>query len=138
MKTVWKPLVASVVLLMAGLSTGRALAEGPSMKTVHLFNLASAAAEADLLGALDEMNQAIAKAGYPQVRYRVWKVQGDQQGTNAYLWESTWPDKATYAKVHASEPYKRAFERVHAAIEGSVKGQVYNRYVELPVARSKK
>ena len=132
-----KPLLASVAL-MASMSTGRADAEGPPLKTVHLFNVASASAEAELLGALDEMNQAIAKEGYPQSRYRVWRVQGDQQGSKAYLWESTWPDRATYAKVHAAQSYQRAFERVRSAIEASVKDQVYNRYVEVPVARTKK
>ena len=133
-----KPLLASVVFLMAGMSIGRAEAEGPTLKTVHLFNVASAAAEADLLGALDEMNQAIAQAGYPQSRYRVWKVQGDQQGSHAYLWESTWPDAAAYAKVHETQSYQRAFERVRSAIEGSMKDHVYNRYVEVPVAKAKK
>lgn len=133
-----KPLLASVVFSMASMSTGRAETEGPSLKTVHLFNVASGAAEADLFGALDEMNQAIAKEGYPQSRYRVWKVQGDQKGSHTYLWESTWPDGATYAKVHEAQSYQRAFERVRSAIEASVKDQVYNRYVEIPVARAKK
>ncbi len=133
-----KPLLASVVFSMAGMSTGRAEVEGPALKTVHLFNVASGPAEADLLGALDEMNQAIAKEGYPQSRYRVWKVQGDQQGSHAYLWESTWPDRATYAKVHEAQSYQRAFEHVRSAIQASVKDEVYNRYVEVPVARPTK
>ena len=138
MKTEWKLLLAGVVFSVASMSAGRAEAEGPALKTVHLFSVASAAAEANLLGALDEMNQAIAKEGCPQVRYRVWKVQSNQQGSHAYLWESTWPDNATYVKVHATQSYQRAFERVKSAIEGSVQEQVYNRYLELPVAKAKK
>lgn len=138
MKMRCKALLAGVAFLAASMSTGRAQAEGPTVKTVHLFNVASGAAEADLLGALDEMNQAIAKEGYPQSRYRVWKVQSNQQGSHAYLWESTWPDRATYAKVHEAQSYKRAFERVQSAIERSVKDPVYNRYVEVPVAKAKK
>jgi hypothetical protein len=138
MKMTCKPLLAGVVFLMASMSTGRAAAEGPSFKAVHLFNVASGAAEADLLRALDEMNQVIAKAGHPESRYRVWKVQGDQQGSQAYLFESNWPDRAVYAKVHDDPSYKRAFERLQPAIEASMKDHVYNRYLEVPVATTKK
>ena len=138
MRMGYKLVPALVVFSMASLSSARAEAAGPAAKTVHLFNVASAADEANLLGALDEMNQAIVKAGYPQSRYRVWKVQANQQGSHAYLWESNWPDRATYAKVHATEIYQRAFERVRSAIETSVKDPVYNRYDEVPVAKAKK
>jgi hypothetical protein len=68
----------------------------------------------------------------------VWKVQGDQQGNRAYLWESTWPDRAAYAKVHDAQSYQRAFVHVRSAIEASVKDEVYNRYVEIPLAPPKK
>src|SRR5689334_8075793 len=97
-------LVSVVCGLMSGMSPGRVRAEGPAFKTVHLFNLASGA-EPDLLAALEEVNQAIAKEGYPESRYRVWKVQGDQQGGHAYLWESTWPDRTVYSKVHDAQSY---------------------------------
>ena len=138
MRMTCKPLLASVLFLTATMSIGRAGAEEPALKTVHLFNVASAAAEADLLGALDEMNQVIAKAGYPQSRYRVWKVQGDPQGSHTYLWESTWPDPAAYAKVHEDQAYQGAFERVRSTIDASMKDHVYNRYLEVPVAKGKK
>ena len=131
-------LVVSIVcVVMASIGPGRARAEGPAFKTVHLFNLASGA-EADLLAALDEVNQAIAKEGYPDCRYRVWKVQGDQQGSHAYLWESTWPDRAVYAKVHDAQSYQRAIQRVRSAIEAPLKDHVYNQYEQIAVAGAKK
>ena len=57
--------------------------EGP-FKTVHLVTL-DAAQEAKLTGTLAQFNAAIAKAGYPNAQYRLYKIAGKQQGPYSHL-----------------------------------------------------
>ena len=105
-----------------------------AFKTVHLVALKSAADAASLLAALEDMNAITAKEGYPQVRYRLYKVEGTQAGSFNYLWESSWPSGAVYSKVHNSAAWT-ALDKKHPALEGLAKGEVYNRYVEVTSAK---
>jgi hypothetical protein len=130
-------LVLGCVLVLGATASAGERPATPSpiqaFKTVHLFNVASGAAEAQLLSDLSEMNQAITKAGHPESRYRVWKVDGEQQGTRAYLWESTWADRATYDKVHRHPEYEASIKRVGTTLEAALADHVYNRYTEVSV-----
>ena len=75
--------------------------KGP-FKTVHLTNLKSAADVTALQAAIADMNKVVANAGYRDVRYRLYKVSGEQAGAYGYLWESSWPGGDAYDKVHKS------------------------------------
>ncbi len=129
------PLVVGCLLAVT------ARAEAPprtAFKTVHLFNLASASAEAQLLSDLGDVNAAIAQAGHPDSRYRVWKVAGEKQGAHAYLWESTWADRATYDKVHAHSAFQAALKRATPSLQAALTDHVYNQYTELAVGSARK
>ena len=107
--------------------------KGP-FKTVHLTNLKSAADVAALQTAIADMNKAVASAGHRDVRYRLYKVSGEQAGTYGYLWESSWPGGDVYDKVH-KHPEWIASSRKHPELDGLMKDEVYNRYVEVPAAK---
>ena len=103
-------------------------------KAVHLFNIA-AQDETQFLVGLSQASEAIAKAGFPDVRYRVWKVQGQPQGAQEYIWESTWPDRATYDKVHSNAEFKKILDRVEPMMSKVLKDHVYNRYTEVALPK---
>ena len=103
-----------------------------AFKTVHLVTLS----DADVVTvqtALDDLNAIVAKAGYPAVRYRLYKVVGRQTGSYSHLWESSWPGGEVYDTVHKSAEWQAALKK-HAGIAAVMKGEVYNRYVEVPSA----
>jgi hypothetical protein len=114
------------------------LAQDPApkeaFKTVHLVNLKSPPDVAALQAAIADMNKVVANAGYRDVRYRLYKVSGKQAGAYGYLWESSWPGGDVYNKVH-SNPEWIANSKKHPELEGLMKDEVYNRYVEVPAAK---
>lgn len=123
-------------LLITGLETGpRAQEPVPTeaFKAVHLVTLTSSDV-ATLLTALADMNAAIAKAGHPEIRYRLYKAAGKQQGNYSYMWESTWPSGAVYSQVHDSAAFQAATKK-HPEIERLMKDEIYNRYVEVTSAK---
>jgi hypothetical protein len=125
------------VALCAALGTAVLAQEAPpkeAFKAVHLVTLTSEADVASLLGALDDMNAAVAKAGFPDIRYRLYKVTGKQAGSYNYLWESSWPGGAVYDKVHKNEAWVAATKK-HPEMEALMKDEVYNRYVEVSPAK---
>jgi len=122
----------SAVLASAALAQ-EAPPEGP-FKAVHLVGLTSAAEVATLQAALDDMNAVVAKAGHPDVRYRLYKVVGKQNGNYNYLWESSWPSGDVYDKVHKSAGWESAMKR-HPKADDLMKGELYNRYVEVAPAK---
>jgi len=124
-----------VLALAATLGTTTLLAQtpapGPSegFKAVHLVSLTSSQ-ESSLLTALADVNAAVAQAGHPDVRYRLYKVSGKQDGKYTHMWESTWPSGAVYDQVHESTAFEAATKK-HPQIEELMKDEVYNRYVEV-------
>jgi hypothetical protein len=55
---------------------------------------------------LAQINSALTKAGYPNLRYRLYKVSGNQQGQFTHLWEASWSGRAEYDRVHNLPVYK--------------------------------
>jgi hypothetical protein len=101
---------------------------GPTFLSVHVFNLASAEAEEQLVGILDELSGAIAKAGHPETAYGVWKVSGDQTGDYGYVFGSTWADRATYDTVHENDDYMALQEQHQETYKSLVGDEIYNKY----------
>ena len=125
-----------LVLLVAVLGTGpRAQESAPreAFKAVHLVTLTSTEM-ATLLAALADLNTAVAEAGHPEIRYRLYKVVGKQVGNHNYMWESSWPSGAVYDRVHNSPAFQAATKK-HPEMERLMKNEVYNRYVEVTSAK---
>ena len=106
--------------------------EGP-FKTVHLVTL-DAAQEAKLTGTLAQFNAAIAKAGYPNAQYRLYKVAGKQQGQYSHLWVSSWSGRAEYEKIHNLPAYQEASSLLKD-LTALMKDEAYNRFVEIPTKK---
>ena len=129
--------IALLLVLSAVLGTIVLAQEAPPkepFRTVHLVALASAAEAAVLQAALEDVNAVMAQAGHPDVRYRLYKVVGEQAGPYNYLWESSWPGGEAYDKVHKSQEFIAVWKK-HPEVETLMKNEVYNRYVEVPTKR---
>jgi len=126
--------IALSVVLSASFATAVLAQEAPPkepFKAVHLIALKSPAEVTELQAALADMNAAVAKVGYADVRYRLFKVVGKQTGKYNYMWESAWPGGEVYDKVHNSPDWNAAVKR-HPKVEEMMKeNDVYNRYVEV-------
>jgi ketosteroid isomerase-like protein len=103
-----------------------------ALKSHHLFNLSEGTSEADFAELLGGMNAAVAEAGFPGFGYRLWKVEGEQTGEYAYLWEGYWPGQEGYDSIHEHPAYQAAIEQWGPAFEAAVADQVYNRYSAIP------
>jgi hypothetical protein len=101
----------------------------PAFKAVHLTNLTPQQVAA-LQAWMADMNAAIAKAGHPDIRYRLHKVTGTQSGKYEYMWESSWPGGDAYSRIHNSPEWKAVSEK-HPGLEALMQDEVYNRYVEV-------
>jgi hypothetical protein len=124
-------LFLSLICLMLTTSAG---AQGQSaerpFKTIHLVTL-DAAQEATLAGTIAEFNAAIAKAGFPNAQYRLYKVEGKQQGQYSHFWESSWSGQAEYEKIHNLPVYQQASSALKNLMP-LMKDEAYNRFVEIP------
>ncbi len=106
-------------------------ASGPTFLALHLYNPASDDAHQQFLTFLDELTQAVASAGHPETRYRVWKVTGEQTGDHGYLFGSLWADRATYDAVHEHDAYKAVMTPFEESGIEPFEAEVYNRYTAL-------
>jgi quinol monooxygenase YgiN len=119
--------VLFAIMIISGLS----FAQEGVFRAVHLLNLKSIENEAKLIAMLEDFNKVVAEAGYPKIQYHLWKERGDREGQFKYIFESTWPDQATYDKVHNNEKYQSIFKKYKTRYEELIKEDVYNRYVPL-------
>ncbi|PYR88312.1 MAG: hypothetical protein DMF84_28705 [Acidobacteria bacterium] len=129
--------VTRLVLIAAFAVTALAQDAPPKepFKTVHLVNITSPADVAAMQETIADLNAVVAKAGYSDTRYRLFKVTGTQAGTYNYLLESSWPGGEAYDQVHRSPEWLAAAQK-HPDFPRITKDQVYNRYVEvLPTKR---
>lgn len=128
--------VFALCVLAGAVSLAQELPPPPetTFKALHLFNLAPTDTEEKVLAVLADLNAVTAKAGHPEIRYRLWKVSGPQQGGHAYLFESTWPGRAVYEKIHDHPDFQAAVDK-HPGAREMLKDEVYNRLVEVPPAQ---
>jgi hypothetical protein len=123
--------LASLILTMGAVAQDQP-PEGP-FKTVHLVTL-DAAQEAKLTGTLAQFNAAIAKAGYPNAQYRLYKIAGKQEGPYSHLWEASWSGRAEYEKIHNLPVYQEASSLLKD-LTAFMNDEAYNRFVEIPTKR---
>jgi hypothetical protein len=123
--------LVSLILTMGAVAQDQP-PEGP-FKTVHLVTL-DAAQEAKLTGTLAQFNAAIAKAGYPNAQYRLYKIAGKQQGPYSHLWEASWSGRAEYEKIHSLPVYQEASSLLKD-LNAFMNDEAYNRFVEIPTKR---
>jgi hypothetical protein len=123
--------LVSLILAMAAVAQDQP-PEGP-FKTVHLVTL-NATQEAKLTSTLAQFNAAMAKAGYPNARYRLYKIAGKQEGPYSHLWEASWSGRAEYEKIHNLPVYQEA-STLLKDLTAFMNDEAYNRFVEIPTKR---
>jgi hypothetical protein len=110
-----------VYMGLASLAVSQQTVPDQACQALHLIASTTAEDEKKLLSAMDDFNRAAAKGGCPPCIYHLWKTYGQQSGPFTYLWISSWPDRATYVKVHTSAKYNAATNR-HSEIGDIVNG----------------
>jgi hypothetical protein len=120
-----------LVIFLAASFLWAGMPAGSAYRTVHLFSLSSAQEEGRLRAVLEEFNQLFSKLGYAQVSYRLWKVEESGSEQFTHLYDSTWPDRATYDKVHQNSAYKKLLEKHLPFLKRVLKNETYSTCVEL-------
>lgn len=119
------------VFLATTMATGAAQEPPPAgaFRAVHLVSLTPQQV-ATLQAWMADINGVLEKAGHKEARYRLYKVIGKQSGKYDFMWESSWPSGAVYAKIHDSPEWKSVGEK-HPAMGELTTDEIYNRYVEV-------
>ena len=118
--------MAVLLLLVTIFGTGPSAQEATpreAFKAVHLVTFTPADVTA-FLSAIADINAILARAGHPDIRYRLHKVVGKQSGDHAYMWESSWPSGAVYGEIHKDPAFLTAIQK-HPVIDRSRKSEVY-------------
>jgi len=121
-------LLAAIVVLALGTAAsfrGAAPPKGPAYKTVHVFTPGSVNDEKLLLSLLEEFNSTIARLGVPSVRYRLWKAVGSGGDKAELMYESTWPSREVYDRVHKEKEYVDLLKKYLPFLRQVLKGEVY-------------
>jgi len=129
-----KPALAgltALTLLVFALFTSAGSPGGAAFRTIHQFNLTTIQEEKQLLSVLDEFNQLFSKLGFPEARYRMWRAQDAVPGQVTYIYDSIWPDRAAYDKVHQDSAYIKLLEKHLAFLQQALKNEIYGKYIEL-------
>ncbi len=133
--------IAAIIILALGPAAafaGAAPPKGPALRTVHLFSPGSVHDERLLLSLLQDLNATFARLGHSDVRYRLWKAEGAEGGKPELMYESTWPSREVYDKVHKEADYLKLLDKYRPFLQRVLKGEVYTTYVEVEPASSSK
>ena len=84
----------------------------PMEKSIHLFDMPEGVTEAEWSQAIRDVNDVIAKAGYPHAGYAFYKVSDDSVKTNRYYFEGVWPGGDDYQKIHDNPDVKAAQDKL--------------------------
>ncbi len=132
--------IIAIAALLGAASVGvcaQGSGRGPSFATEHLIKL-QPSEEARLLSVLQAFNQLFTELGYPDVRYRLWKLAEDSTMQWSHRWDSVWPDRDTYDKVHQDDAFRKLLGKHRSYLEEILKGGVYCRFNEVtPAVKSK-
>ena len=119
----------SVIVLPLGSATAFLAAAAPpkepAYKTVHVFTPNSVHDEKLLLSLLGELNAVVSRLGAPGVRYRLWKDVGTDGDKAELMYESTWPSREVYDRVHKDKEYVSLLQKYLPFLRQVLKGEVY-------------
>lgn len=102
-----------------------------NFRTVHLINLKTAEDEIEYVAIANIFNNLMTDLGYQNIRFNFWKENGSVDGQFKYIFESNWPDKETYDKVHEHEKFIATKNKWYPKFKEKLEEDVYNRYVLL-------
>lgn len=96
-------------------------------RSIHLFDLPEGVTEAAWSAALAEINDAIAKLGYPGAGYYMYKTQSADIKDYRYYFEGIWPSEEAYKKIHESTAWKTATEKFNPLYDKIRVVEIYRR-----------
>jgi hypothetical protein len=110
--------------------------DGPALMSIHLINVPSAK-EQEMAHIMTEFNKLFSILGFPEVKYQLWRVSGNQSGAYTHVWNSVWPNQDAYDKVHQNDDYKNLVEKHRQHVEVFISKETYNRYVQVEDLQNK-
>jgi hypothetical protein len=85
------------------------------------------------------MNQStFSTLGYPNVQYRLGKFTEGDRAQYSPRWNSEWPNRTSYDKIHQDETCKKLVEKHRAYLEKILKEPGYCRFTKVRPKFSKK
>jgi len=126
-----KKLAAVAAVVIAGWGWGAAdlgaadPPKTPAYKTVHVFTPGSIHDEKLLFALLQEFNAVFARLGSPGVRYRLWKAVGTEGDKAELMYESSWPSREVYDRIHKEKEYRALLEKYLPFLRQVLKNEVY-------------
>jgi len=126
-----KTLAALTAALVFGLGPGRVALgaadppKTPAYKTVHVFTPGSVHDEKLLFALLQEFNAVVARLGAPGVRYRLWKAVGTDGDKAELMYESSWPSRDVYDRIHKEKEYRALLEKYLPFLRQVLKNEAY-------------
>jgi hypothetical protein len=108
-----------------------------ALKSVHLFDVPSSVSEADFVGGLKALNDAIRAAGFEGNGYELWKISDSQDPEETpvgfdFVMHGTWVDQPSYDQIHELEVYQNTPQEIVDVITPVFVAQRYSRYVRVP------
>jgi len=104
----------------------------PQLKSIHLFDLPEGITEARLSATLKEMNAVIARIGYRDAGYFLYKVEGAGTDKYRYFFEGVWPSADAYRKIHDDKAFREADKKLGVVYEKIKAVELYRRLVRVP------
>jgi uncharacterized protein (TIGR02246 family) len=101
-------------------------------KSIHLFDMPTDLAEAELSGALAEMNKVIAGLGYPGAGYYMYKTSDAEITEHQHYFEGIWPSAEAYTKIHQDPAYVAASEKLGPLYDKIRTKEIYRRVSLVP------
>lgn len=101
------------------------------LKSIHLFDMPEGVTEAELAAALKEMNTAIARLGYKDAGYFLYKVEGEGVEKYHYFFEGVWPSAEAYKKIHEDKMYLESDNKASLLIQKIRAAELYRRLIRV-------
>lgn len=81
-------------------------------KSIYVFDMPNDMTEAQWSAAINELNAAIARIGYPNAGYTFYKTSDNSVKNNRYYFEGVWPAGAGHKKIHEDPAFLEASKKL--------------------------
>jgi hypothetical protein len=97
--------------------------------SIHLLQVPSKLSIASLNEAIQKINKAIGKIGYPDCGYSIMNIVPEKDIKYNHVMTGKWKNEEAYNTIHNDAEYKKAIEEVKNELIPFFENQVYVKYV---------
>ncbi len=100
--------------------------------SIHLLKVPSNQSIASLNAAVQKINQAIAKIGYPGFGYSIMNIIPEKNEKFNYVMTGKWGNEQIYNTIHNDPEFKKAIEEVKNTLVPFFNDEIYVKYINRP------